>query len=206
MGYKGTMARTNQPAAVPRRSSDKAAVRGPRKMTARRLENIALFYLQRFSTTAAQLSRVLSRRVDRAIRVHGESPEATRADMMGWVTALVERLVRSGAVDDDTFAAGRTATMRQLGKGPGRIRSALAAKGVAAGTIARVIAETATNADGSDAALAAALAYARRRRLGPFREGPRDRDSDRKDMGALARAGFSLETARAVLTSDAEDP
>ena len=174
----------------------------PRRMTARRLENIAMFYLQRFSATGAHLKRVLMRRVDRAMRAP-ESPD--RREMTGWVDALVERLVASGAVSDAAYAEGRTAMMRRLGKGPGKIRSALAAKGVRTAEIDRVLAETERTADGTDATFAAAVAYARRRRLGPFRDDPADRDQLRKDMAALARAGFSFAVAGRVMALTADD-
>jgi regulatory protein len=172
-------------------------------MTERRLENIAIFYLQRFGATAAQLRRVLMRRVDRALKVH-PAGSASRADMAGWVEALIGRLVASGAVDDAAYAAGRAAALRRLGKGPGRIRAALAAKGVDAATIARVLAETDLTAAGEDAELIAARAYVRRRRLGPYRDGPRDAVTARKDLGALARAGFSLDAARKALAEEPE--
>ena len=47
--------------------------------------------------------------------------------------------------------------------------------------------------------LAAACAFARRRRLGPYRrDGRGDRDRE-KELGAFARAGFSRAIAQAVL-------
>ena len=171
-------------------------------MTERRLANIATFYLQRFSTTASQLRQVLTRRIDRAVKAEGSAP---RAEMIGWVATLVERLVESGAVNDVAYAEGRTARMRRLGKGSGKIRAALRAKGISNDEANRVIAETATRADGSSADLAAAIDYVRRRRLGPFRKTPRDRDTDRRDLGALARAGFSLDVAQAALKRAGED-
>ena len=193
------MARAATP--PPRKDGPRKAA-PPRRMTERRLANIATFYLQRFTTTASQLRQVLTRRVDRALKADDSAP---RAEMLGWVAALVERLVESGAVNDVAYAEGRTARMRRLGKGPGRIKAALLAKGISTEEANRVIAETATQADGSSADLAAAIGYVRRRRLGPFRKTPRDRDTDRRDLGALARAGFSLDVARAALKLAGED-
>jgi regulatory protein len=183
----------------------KRAPRPPRPMTQKRLDNIAIYYLQRYSTTAAHLQRVLSRRVEKALRAHGEKPGATRADMKGWIEAVVARQVASGAVNDTAYAEGRTAALRRLGKGPGKIRALLAAKGIAAAVVVQVLADTETTATGEDAALQAAIAYVRRRRLGPYRTGPRDKDTDRKDLGALARAGFSFAIAKAALNASDDD-
>jgi regulatory protein len=173
-------------------------------MTAKRLENIALFYLQRFSTTAAHLRHVLWRRCERALRTEGGNAER-RAEMSAWIEDVVARLVRSGAVNDLAYAEGRTAMLRRLGRSPGKIRAALAAKGIPSDVIARVLADTAEAADGGDAAFQAALGYARRRRIGPFRA-VRDPVSDRRDLGALARAGFDASTARKVIALHSEEP
>jgi regulatory protein len=179
--------------------------RRPKAMTERRLENIAAFYLQRFSTTAAHLRRVLMRRIDKSMNPARAATGPRRAEMAAWVDRLLARLVRSGAVDDRAFADGLTARLRRLGKGPGIIRARLAGKGVPHEMIRMVLAETAETHDGDDAAFVAALAYARRRGLGPFRDGPDDRDTRRRELGALARAGFSLDVARRVLAHGLDD-
>jgi regulatory protein len=49
--------------------------------------------------------------------------------------------------------------------------------------------------------LAAAVAFARRRRIGPFRKGDAD---PRRELGMLARAGYGQEVAEAALRLDAE--
>jgi regulatory protein len=49
----------------------------------------------------------------------------------------------------------------------------------------------------------AAAAYARRRRLGPYRA--KDRDEHRvRDLASMARAGFAFDLARRIV--DAKDP
>jgi regulatory protein len=51
--------------------------------------------------------------------------------------------------------------------------------------------------------LAAAAAYARRRRLGPFRRVPEERAERRqKDLAALARRGFGYGVAKQVIDAD----
>lgn len=175
-------------------------------MTERRLENIANFYLQRFSTTAAHLRRVLLRRVDKSLFTSAsDGKSASRSEMSGWVDRLINRLVEIGAVNDRSYADGLAARLRRLGKSPGVIRARLLAKGVPQATIEIVIAETAETVDGKEAAFLAALAYARRRKLGPYRKAPADRDTARKDLGAMARAGFSLDIARRVLAQTLDD-
>ncbi|MHA1114431.1 MAG: regulatory protein RecX, partial [Alphaproteobacteria bacterium] len=51
--------------------------------------------------------------------------------------------------------------------------------------------------------LAAAIAYARRRRLGPWRVAAARAERRERDLAALARAGFNYDLARRVV--DAPD-
>jgi regulatory protein len=172
---------------------------GPRKMSQRRLENIARFYIERFATTTTHLRRVLARRAERARRAHG----GDAGEIAGWIDGVVDKLKRLGLIDDARYAADRAASLRRLGKGPGRIRALLAAKGVPRATIDQVIEETAETLSGDDAGLNAAIAHAKRRRFGVFGKPPADKTELAKrrtrELAALARAGFSYETARRAL-------
>ena len=85
--------------------------RQPRKLSAQSLENAALYYLARFSAPSAHLRRVLRRRVDRALRVHGGDPAEGRR----LVEELIERFHRSGLLDDTAYAAGRVESLRRRG-------------------------------------------------------------------------------------------
>jgi regulatory protein len=80
-----------------------------------------------------------------------------------------------------------------------RIAAGLAAKGVAAED--RAAALDALRETAPDPDLAAACAFARRRRLGPYRRGPaHHKTADRnRDLGSFARAGFGRREAEAVL-------
>jgi regulatory protein len=157
------------------------------------IERWALAYLGRFASSAENLRRILLRRVRRRL---GEDREAA-----GQATALIDGLVAryraTGLVDDAAYAAGRARTRLRRGQSLRMIRAGLSDKGVAA-EIAEAAIDALREASG-DPDLAAACAFARRRRLGPYRrdgEGDRDRA---KELGAFARAGFSRAVAEAVL-------
>jgi regulatory protein len=166
-------------------------------MTERRLENIALFYLQRFSASAAHLRRVLLRRIDKSLG-SGTGHAARRAEMAAWVDALIARLVAGGSLNDRLYAEGLVQKLRRLGKSPAKIRARLLAKGLAAPVIDEIM-DAEDGASDDEAVFQAALNYARRRRIGPHRETAVDQDTRRKDLGALARAGFSKDVASRVM-------
>lgn len=176
----------------------------PRKMTKTRVANIARFHMERFSCSAGHLRSVLTRRADRALRAHG----GDRAEMLGWIDEAIQSLQRAGVLDDAKFALALATSLRRKGKAPARIQVALLAKGVPREIAAEAVRESA-GPDDADDAYARALAYIRRRRLGPFR--PKERTTlapldlrrlAQKDLAAVVRAGFAMDIARRVLAEE----
>ena len=172
--------------------------RPPRRVTPEYLENSALYYLQRFATSSANLRRVLMRKVERSSAAHGTD----REEGARWVDALIERYRRSGLLNDEAYAEAKAASLHRRGTSTRAIRGKLASKGVGQEQADAAIASVDAEVEG-DLDLAAALAYARRRRIGPYRSRERAERRDR-DLAALGRAGFSYDIARRVV--DADDP
>jgi regulatory protein len=153
------------------------------------LEKWALGYLERFASSAENLRRVLRRRVRRRT---ADNETAQRAAPL--IDELVERYRASGLIDDAAYAAARARGRLARGESLRRIAAGLAAKGVDAEDRAAALDALRENAPDPD--LAAACAFARRRRLGPYRRGPADRN---RELGSFARAGFGRREADAVL-------
>lgn len=171
--------------------------REPRRVTKSSLENAALHYLERFSASAEALRRVLLRRVDRAARCHGDDPE----DGALLVSQLVERYVAAGLLDDRQYATAKSKSLLRRGKSTRAIRQHLIGKGIAQDHIDAAMTEISGDVGDADTPpdLAAALAYARRRRLGPYRPAELREVHRDRDLAALGRAGFSWEIAREVI-------
>jgi regulatory protein len=151
------------------------------------LERWALGYLGRYASSAENLRRVLMRRVRR------HSPETAR-QASGLIDALVARYRQSGLIDDDAYTAGRIESLHRRGDSLKVIRARLAAKGVAAEIVAAAVSGLRDTTPDPD--LVAACAFARRRRLGPYRRAAADLA---RELGAFARAGFDRRVAEAVL-------
>jgi regulatory protein len=171
---------------------------GPKPVTARYLENAALHYLERFASSSANLRRVLMRKVARSAYGHGSDP----AEGGRLVDALIARYLAAGLLDDAGYAAQKAASLQRRGTSRHGIRGRLAVKGVEAEHVAAALERLEESAGESD--LAAACAFVRRRRLGPYRPQAARIDQQRKDLAALARAGFGFDVARRVLA--AADP
>ena len=152
------------------------------------LRDLALHYAARFATTRQRLARYLARKLkDRGWA--GDAPPD--------VPALIARLAELRYVDDAAYAGMKARAMAARGLGPRRVAAQLAADGV----------DVDDRGDGPDAAaaLASAIAFARRRRLGPFGPADADRAVRQKQLAAMLRAGHGLAVARRVLAAASAD-
>lgn len=144
---------------------------------------MALRYVERFATTRGRLADYLRRK----IRERGW--EGLPADPV----AVAERMAELGYVNDAAFAEARVSAMTRRGLGARRVADALRHARVQADdaeALAPVIAERAPEA---------ALAYARRKRFGPFARTQADRDLLAKQLAAMARAGHNYSLSRRIL-------
>lgn len=169
----------------------------PRKVSVRSLENVALHYLERYSATVSQLRRVLVRRVDRSLREHG----GDRTEALKWVDELVDKLVRNGLINDSAYAGMKAQSLRASGRSSRVIAQKLRMKGVSAELVQQKLAEATAELSEEEAA----RIWARKKRLGPFRRDARTREEHRrKDLAALARAGFSFGVAKKIIDAEPE--
>jgi regulatory protein len=174
-------------------TDERPARKPPRKVTPAYLQRAALAYLERYASSAENLRRVLRRKVDKRCRLRGEDP----AEFHDAIDEVVAKSLSSGLIDDARYAEARVATLRRRGGSARAIQAKLSAKGIDRSTIAAAL-ET---EDGDEEQ--AARAFARRRRLGPYRPGERAPYRD-KDLAALARAGFRFDVARAIIDGQPE--
>lgn len=164
--------------------------RAPRPLDETALDELAIAYVARFATSAGKLRAYLARK----LRERGWAGAAP-AD----VAAVVERMVARGYIDDAAYARAKGQGLLRRGYGARRIDQALGAAGIAGEARAAAHGEQREQR-------AAALAFARRRRIGPFgaeaaaggqfRLDPVTRE---KQVAAVLRAGHPMDTARRLV-------
>ncbi len=167
-----------------RRPPRNAPRKPPRPLDPARLEELAVAYVGRFATTRAKLAQYLRRKIAEKGWDAPRPPE---------IEPLVERLARLGYVDDAAFALGKARSLGQRGYGERRVDLALRQAGVGEqdGAPAKAMATT--------GAIAAAIRYAQRRRLGPFASEPADTKRRARALSAMIRAGHSFDIARRLI-------
>ncbi|MBS0526497.1 MAG: RecX family transcriptional regulator [Proteobacteria bacterium] len=172
-----------------------------RPITAKYLENAATFYLERYPSTAEGLRRVLNRRVRKA-----ELAGAAIIDNAKQVIeAIVAKFVAAGMIDDQAFAQTKARALHRRGTSSRLTRQRLKLAGVDYDTLEKAMIglDQELDTDPRQREWQAAVALARRRRLGPFRDKERKEHRNR-DLAAMARGGFDYALAKKVI--DATDP
>ena len=152
-----------------------------------KLQELALRYVGKYATTGAKLRSYLSRK----LRERGWNGER-EPDL----EALAERFAELGYVDDAAYALSKSRALSGRGYGKRRIVEKLKLAGVADDDSREAL-------DDADAqAAAAALRYAKRRRLGPFALKQVDRAEREKWIASMVRAGHSYGISRAIMSLD----
>ena len=147
------------------------------------LDRLALRYVERFATTRGRLAAYLTRK----IRERGWDGDP--ADPV----AVAERMAALGYVDDRAFAEARGTALARRGFGARRVTADWRAAGIGeedAGALAPEV---------EARAVEAALAFARRKRIGPYGTGEVDRDLRHKHLAAMLRAGHGMDLARRIV-------
>ena len=167
-----------------------------RKITKQRLQNIALYYLQRFETSVENLRTVLWRRVrDYAFYV----PEFNVAEAEEWIEDILADFQKRHYVDDKRFAELKIRDYLALGKSENYIRLKMAQKGVTDELVNQILSEQEFDPFQN------ALKLAKKKRIGPFRPAEERADFWQKDVAVLARAGFDYDVAKKVMEFSVED-
>ena len=154
------------------------------------LDPLALRYVERFATTRGKLTEYLRRK----IRERGwDGPAVDPA-------TVAERMMALGYIDDRAFAAARAQAMARRGLGARRIDGALRQAGIVDDDRSGLAAGI------EEQGVAAALAFARRRRIGPWGAGDPDRATRDKHIAALLRAGHGFDLARRIVALPPGEP
>lgn len=164
-----------------------------KELSEKTMTNVALLYLRRHSASRQGLVRVLENKVRRHLREFGGELEPARA----LIAQVVERMVKTGYVNDARMAESKTASLHRQGKSSRAIELKLREKGIGSALAKKSAIST------PEQECEAAGMLVKKKRLGV------DPERKKKDLGVLLRAGFSFDVAKqalAVETSDSLSP
>ena len=175
----------------------------PQKPAHLRIMNKAIDYLTRYASSRHMLGQILQRFANRKLTDYDTK------DIAAAIQQTIDQCSQLGYLDDRKFAVTVARSQRRLGRSQAVIRRRLRQLALSDDIIAHALAEADENRANGD--LHAAIRFAQRRRLGPFaqRHSAHQQLLDahqwkRRDLGRMARAGFSMATSKQIL--DHDDP
>lgn len=154
----------------------------------------ALSYLARYASSRAQLERYLRQRASRSLRRAGLAADPGLA---GAIEHVAERCVELGLVDERALARSRLTRLLARGASRPQVEADLRRRGIPPEIVREELAAFEGEA-GREAEEQAAQRLLERRGLLPGPAGWSE-DRRRKALTVLARAGFTLRVAEAVI-------
>lgn len=168
-----------------------------KKITPQRLKNIGLYYLKRFESSVENLRAVLRRRVDNYAR---ENPQWDKKEAYQWIENVLTDFEKLHYLDDSRYTEIKVRSYLHAGKPARYIENKLRQKGISSGMISDILNQEEYNP------AEMAMAFAKRKKIGPFRPEESRREFRQKDMATLVRAGFDYDTVCEILNcSDISD-
>lgn len=149
------------------------------------LEKAALRLLSRREASRQEVRVALKRHL-------AATPQASEG--REWIEDILEECAARGYLSDERYAASRFRALRQRGNSRRKVEAALKKKGISGETLDSLFDEESPDAE----AVAAARTVAKKR----FGQNAERFD---KELGSLARAGFSYDVARRALEAAAKE-
>jgi regulatory protein len=155
------------------------------------MRNAGEYYLNRFPASSNHFLIVMTRKIDRSCRDH------TDQDRQEWVSHVRDIVVpyfeKLGLLNDDMYARALFNSLQNKGYSAAKIKSRMMQKSVPAQLIHDCL------NDGFEDAQAVQI-FAKKKKIGQYRAVPyADYNEKQKDLGKLARAGFSYDIAMRVI-------
>lgn len=161
-----------------------------KKLSERYLRNAGEYYLNRFPASSKHFEIVMTRKIDRSIRDH---PDQDKAE---WVNHIRETLVpyfeKLGFLNDELLAKGLFNSFQNKGFSKAKIKSRMIQKSIPMHLIDDLFKDGFNDKN-------AVIQFAQKKKIGRYNpNGYIDFNDKQKDLGKLARAGFSYDVAMSV--------
>jgi regulatory protein len=171
----------------------------PKEPTSRWLRDQALRYLDRFATTTQKMHDHLYRKSQAGAEVY----DIEEAELRARINKEIDKLVSSGFLNDREYAASKARVMAKQGKSLNQIRRKMIELNLSEEIQAAAVSGLGDDTDIMDKRSAAR--YVRKRKFGPYKSDGSRKERLQKELGSLARNGFSYDIAIQVLNLETED-
>lgn len=167
------------------------------------IENMGLYYLERFSASKAHFKMIMMRKVKRRCE-RNEIPYDPR--YLDMIDAVAEKFETMGYLNDKAYIESLIRSNFSRGLAIRRIEAKLMQKGLKEEDYGPLLSQFIETIETSDPDLAAGVRYLRKKKLGCFApRGKAESLTPQKTLQRLAYGGFSYHTCQALLDMSLED-
>ena len=162
------------------------------------LKDLAYSYLEKYSPSKQQLKVYLLKKYLTKIKGTKSKKEVTSI-----IDQIISNLEKNKFLNDEMYADSKARMFLRRGYSLNKINQSLRNKGIQDEYVKKSIDKIKENEIEPD--FVSALKLCKRRRIGPIRPESNRELFYKKDMGILARGGFSFDLSKRVLDLDAEE-
>ena len=159
------------------------------------LKDLAYSYLEKYNPSKQQLKVYLLKKYLTKIKGSKSKKEVTSI-----IDEIVSNLEKKKILNDEMYSDSKARMFLRRGYSLNKINQSLRNKGIDDKFIKQSIDKI--KEDEIEPDFVSALKLCKRRRIGPLRPGPNRELFYKKDMGILARGGFSFELSKKILNMD----
>ena len=162
------------------------------------LKDLAYGYLEKYSPSKQQLKVFLLKKYLTKIKGVQSKKEVTTI-----IDEILENLEKNSLLNDELYSDSKARMFLRRGYSLNKINQALRGKGIDSEFIKKSIDKI--KEDKIEPDFVSAIKLCKRRRIGPLRPQANRELFYKKDMGILARGGFSFELSKRVLNLELDE-
>ena len=162
------------------------------------LRDLAYSYLEKYSPSKQQLKVYLLKKY--LTKIKGTK---SKKEISSIIDEIILHLEENKILNDEMYSDSKARMFLRRGYSLNKINKSLRSKGIEDKYVKQSIEKIKDNEIEPD--FVSALKLCKRRRIGPLRPGGNRKIFYKKDMGILARNGFSFELSKRVLNLEADE-
>ena len=168
------------------------------EMTIEEMRNFALIYIEKYAPSKQQLKTYLLKKY-----LKTKLTNVSKTNINDLIEIVTEDLEKTQFINDKFYSESKAKSLIQKGSSINKIRNYLISKGVGQKYIKDTLEKI--NEKNEDQDFFSAIKICKKKRIGPSRDENNRPLFMKKDLGILARSGFSFDTSKRALDIEKDE-
>ena len=160
--------------------------------TVEEMRNFAFAYIEKYAPSKQQLKTYLLKKY-----LKTKIPSVNKSNISDLINVVLEDLEKTKFINDKFYSNSKAKSLIQRGSSINKIRSYLISKGINDKFVKETLDKIKENNDDQD--FFSAIKLCKKKKIGPHRSEDNRPIFFKKDIGILARNGFSFETSKRIM-------